>query len=165
MLTGKAVVECDIYSNKIDIASASNKIKSSLSLLPYSYHDLYISAPSIKDLGLKDIESGSQLLGYLKLNKNEKDNFLQKFRVNGCRGPASLCIPIACNISTIANAKLPDSRDKLPDINQDNDDDDDAVLSFEEKQRDCIISYIIIYHKMIIILLVDKSNNNKSMGY
>ena len=76
-------------------------------------------------------------MGYLKLNKDAKAELRPKFRSNGQRGIASLCIPIMCGIGN--TAKPPESRQKLPEIK---DDEEEEKPSLEEKQRDAMIDWI-----------------------
>ena len=138
----KKEIVCDVYSSKLGMLKGSGKVTSAFSLKKYTNKDFYISTPSIKDLGLKDIEAGSQLVGYLKLNKDSKESLRPKFRNNGQRGNASLCIPIVCAVSK--TAKAAESKDKLPDIKDDEKkkDEDEDALSMEEKQRDAMIDWI-----------------------
>jgi len=84
------------------------------------------------------------LCGYLKLNKDAKESLRPKFRNNGQRGNASLCIPIMCSLANVAKAA--ESKDKLPEIKKDKEEkekeDKEEELSMEEKQRDAMIDWI-----------------------
>merc|ERR1711933_651213 len=135
----KKEIVCDVYSSKLGMLKGSGKVSSSLSLRKYTNKDLYISAPSIKDLGLKEIDAGCQLSGYLKLNKDSKESLRPKFRSNGQRGNASLCIPIMCSLTNVAKAA--ESKDKIPEPKEKNKDEDE-VKSMEDKQRDAMIDWI-----------------------
>merc|ERR1712154_402692 len=136
----------DIYSSKLGILKSNGRISSSFMMEKYQNKDLYLTTPSIKDLGLKEINAGSQLLGYLKLNKDSKECLRPKFRNNGQKGSASLCVPIICNI--LNPSKSAESRKKLPAIKDDkkeeseDKEDDDKKLSIEEMQRDAMIDWI-----------------------
>lgn len=79
-------------------------------------------------------------MGYLKLNKDNKGDLRPKFRNNGIRGVASLCIPIALTFGN--TAKAADTKAKLPEIKDDGDNKDDEKKSMEEKQRDAMIDWI-----------------------
>merc|ERR1712232_1095677 len=115
----KKEIVCDIYSSKLKMLSGGGKISSALSMGRFSNKDLYIATPSIKDLGIKDMEAGCQLSGYLKLNKDTKESLRPKFRNNGQRGNASLCIPVMCSLTNVS--KPAESKDKLPEIKKDKD--------------------------------------------
>eukprot|EP00485_Elphidium_margaritaceum_P018740 CAMPEP_0202729586 /NCGR_PEP_ID=MMETSP1385-20130828/186208_1 /ASSEMBLY_ACC=CAM_ASM_000861 /TAXON_ID=933848 /ORGANISM="Elphidium margaritaceum" /LENGTH=1403 /DNA_ID=CAMNT_0049395853 /DNA_START=43 /DNA_END=4254 /DNA_ORIENTATION=+ len=144
VLTAKHQVTCDVYTSKLDLANGSGKVTSAFVLRGNSNCDLFFTAPNVKKLELKQIETGTQWLGYLKLNKDSKSELRPKFRSNGQRGSASLCIAITCNL--IQEAKAAESRDKLPEIKSDDaaaeDADEDKKLSMEEKQRDAMVDWM-----------------------
>jgi len=93
-------------------------------------------------LGVKELEAGSQLIGYLKLNKELKGELRPKFRSNGQRGSASATVPIVCGIAS--HPKGAESRDKLPEIKEEEKKDESQSESapLEEKRRDALIDWI-----------------------
>ena len=122
--------------------SGSGKVSSSVVLPKYANKDLLMAAPNTKDLGIKAVEAGSELLGFLKLNKEHKETLRPKFRKNGQRGWASLAIPIRCSFGATANCKAPESRDKIAEIKEEKEDKESKEEEIEEKQRGCTIDWI-----------------------
>ena len=139
VLAAKQQMSCDVYPSKLKLLEGAGKITSSLSLGARSAKELFIAAPNTKDLGVKDVEAGSQLVGYLKLNKDAKTELRPSFRKNGVRGDASLCVPIVCALAN--SAKAAESRAKLSEVKEEKKEQDDTA-SLEEKQRDATMEWM-----------------------
>ena len=138
VLSTKQQISSDVYPSKLKLLEGSGKITSASTITVRSAKELFISAPNTKDLGIKELEAGTQLIGYLKLNKEMKSELRPKFRSNGQRGSASLTVPIVCAMAN--TPKAPESKDKVPEIKEEEQKKEEE--SVEDKQRDAMIDWM-----------------------